>query len=211
MRKAFLAGLMAFGLPASPVSAQIANGASGSSTMFYLSGEQAMEEVVGFGSCYAKLHSDKALRLIATRPGSREEAETYVALFKKPYQDCLGDVTRLGATLPMVRGSIAQGLYKHNMPLPATLVQAAPARTQVRNLADASRCYVAAHREEARGLVAETKVGGRKEFDAVAKLIPDLRKCIPDGAKAQFSATLVRFRLAEALLRMPASANPAGS
>jgi len=201
MRKSSLAGLAALGLLASPASAQISNGASGSSTMFYLNSEQAMEEVVGFGSCYAKESPEKALRLIATRPSSREEAQTYVALFKKPYQSCLGDVTRLGATLPIVRGAIAQGLYKRKVPLPPALMQTALGQAQVRNLADAARCYTASHRDEARSLVEGTKVGSRKEYDAVMKLLPDLLKCVPRGAKAEFTATLVRFRLAEALLR----------
>jgi hypothetical protein len=197
---------------ASPVSAQISNGASGSSTMTYLSNEQGMEEVVGFGDCYAKENREKALRLIATRPASREEAQTFTALFRKPYQSCLGDVTRLGAGLPLIRGAIAQGLYKRGIPLPAALMQTAPAPAQVRNLADAARCYIAAHEEEARTLVTGTKVGGRREYDAVMKLLPDLFKCIPKGAKAQFTATLVRFRLAEALLRTtpPAPIGTAG-
>jgi hypothetical protein len=198
----------ALGLLASPVAAQISNGASGSSTMTYLSNEQSMEEVVGFGACYAKEHPEKALKLIATRPASREEAQTYVALFKKPYQACLGDVTRLSADLNLIRGAIAQGLYKRQTPLPAALMQTAPAPAQVRNLSDAARCYVATHREEARRVVADTKVGGRKEFDAIMKLLPDFLKCVPKSAKAQFTATLVRFRLAEALLRTaPAGGN----
>jgi hypothetical protein len=78
----------------------------------------------------------------------------------------------------------------------------------VRNLSDAARCYVATHREETRSLVADTKVGGRKEYDAVMKLLPDFLKCVPSGANAQFTATLVRFRLAEALLR---TAPPGGN
>jgi hypothetical protein len=192
---------------ACPAAAQISNGASGSSTMFYLNSEQAMAEVVGFGSCYAKENPEKAMRLIATRPASREEAETYVALFKRPYQNCLGDVTNLGSSLPMIRGAIAQGLYKRKVPLPAALMQTAPAVAEVRNLADAARCYTVSNREEVRGLVEGTKVGSQKEFDAVMKLLPGLRKCIPGGAKAQLSAPLVRFRLAEALLRTA----PAGS
>ncbi|MGZ8287441.1 MAG: hypothetical protein ACXW27_15660 [Allosphingosinicella sp.] len=197
---------------AQPASAQISHGASGSSTMFYLSNEQGMEEVVGFGACYAKEHPEKALRLIATRPASREEAQTYVSLFKKHYQSCLGDVTRLSASLALIRGAIAQGLYKRNTPLPAALMQTAPTTAQVRNLSDAARCYVASHREEARSLVAETKVGGRKEYDAVVKLMPDFLKCVPGGAKAEFTATLVRFRLAEALLRTaPAGASAGGN
>ncbi|HYW15654.1 MAG TPA: hypothetical protein VE891_05820, partial [Allosphingosinicella sp.] len=102
----FLAGLAGVALLASGASAQISNGASGSSSMFYLNSEQAMEEVVGFGSCYAKESPEKAMRLIATRPSSPEEARTYVALFRKPYQACLGDVTNLGSSLPMIRGAI---------------------------------------------------------------------------------------------------------
>jgi hypothetical protein len=132
-------------------------------------------------------------------------------MFKRPYQSCLGDVTRLGATLPLVRGAIAQGLYKRKIALPAALMQSAPAPAQVQNLADAARCYTASHREEARALVEGTKVGGRKEYDAVMKLLPEFRKCVPSGARAEFTATLVRFRLAEALLRTASPAAPAGS
>ncbi len=207
MRKSYLAGLAALGLLASPVAAQLSNGASGSSTMFYLSNEEGMKEVVGFGDCYAKEQPEKALRLIATRPSSREEAQTYVSLFKKHYQSCLGDVTRLSADLPLIRGAIAQGLYKRKIAVPAAMMQPAPALTGVRNLSDAARCYVATHREEARSLVADTKVGGRKEYDAVVKLMPDFVKCVPKGAKAEFTATLVRFRLAEALLRTAPAAS----
>jgi hypothetical protein len=200
----------ALGLLGSTASAQISNGASGSSTMSYLNGEQAMEEVVGFGSCYAKESPEKAFRLIATRPSSREEAQTYVALFKKPYQACLGDVTNLGAGLPMIRGAIAQGLYKHKVPLPPALMQSVPSPAEVRNLGDAARCYAGSHRAEARSLVEGTKVGSRKEYDAVIKLLPYLMKCVPGGARAGFSAPLIRFRLAEALLRTAPSSLPTG-
>jgi hypothetical protein len=210
MRATLLGAGLALSLLASSASGQISNGASGSSTMFYLNREQAMEEVVGFGSCYAKESTEKALRLIATRPSSREEAQTYVALFKRPYQACLGDVTRLGATLPLVRGAIAQGLYKRKIPVPAALMQTAPAPAQVRNLSDAARCYLASHREDARSLVDGTKVGSRKEYDAVMKLLPEFLKCVPSGAKGEFTATLVRFRLAEALLRTAPPAAAAG-
>lgn len=210
MIRSSFAGLAGLALLASPASAQLSNGASGSSTMFYLSNEEGMKEVVGFGDCYAKEQPEKALRLIATRPASREEAQTYVSLFKKHYQSCLGDVTRLSADLAIIRGAIAQGLYKRKVPVPAAIMQTAPAPAQVRNLSDAARCYVASHREEARSLVAETKVGSRKEYDAVVKLMPDFRKCVPGGAKAEFTVTLVRFRLAEALLRTAPSSAPAG-
>jgi hypothetical protein len=196
---------------AQPIAAQLSHGASGSSTMSYLSNEEGLQEVVGFGECYAKYQPEKALKLIATRPASREEALTYKSLFHKHYQSCLGDVTRLSADLALIRGAIAQGLYKRRVPVPAALMQAVPSVAQVRNVSDAARCYVASHAEEARRVVDETKVGSRKEHDAVVKLMPDFFKCVPDGARVQFTATLVRLRLAEALLRTAPPATPAGS
>ena len=210
--KSSLAGAVALGLLASAASAQISNGASGSSTMSYLSNEEGLQEVVGFGDCYAKQSPEKALKLIATRPASREEAQTYKSLFSKHYQSCLGDVTRLSADLALIRGAIAQGLYKRKVPVPAALMQPAPSVAQVRNVSDAARCYVASHADEARRVVTETKVGGRKEHDEVVKLMPDFFKCVPDGAKVQLTATLVRLRLAEALLRtLPSVAARAGT
>jgi hypothetical protein len=196
---------------AQSASAQLSNGASGSSTMSYISGEEALKEVVGFGDCYAKQSPEKALRLIATRPASREEALTYKSLFSKHYQVCLGDVTRLSADLTLIRGAIAEGLYKRKVPIPATLMQPAPSVAEVRNVSDAARCYVAAHADEARRVVSETKVGSRKEYDAVMKLMPDFFQCVPDGARVQITATLVRLRLTEALLRTVPTAVTAGS
>lgn len=206
-----IGGLAGLALLASAASAQLSPGASGSSSMSYLSGEEGLQEVVGFGDCYAKNQPEKALRLIATPPASVEEAKTYKSLFRKYYQSCLGDVTRLSADLALIRGAIAQGLYKRKVPVPATLMQTVPDVTQVRNVSDAARCYVASHREEARRVVEETKVGSRLEHDAVVKLMPDFFKCVPDGARPQFTATLVRLRLAEALLRTAPSAATAGS
>jgi hypothetical protein len=211
MMKSSIGVAAVLGLLASAASAQISNGASGSSTMAYLSNEESLKEVVGFGECYAKESPEKALRLIATPPASREEALTYKALFRKPYQSCLGDVSRLSADLALIRGAIAQGLYKRKMPMPATLMQPVPTVAQVRNVSDAARCYVASHAEEARRVVAETKVGSRREHEEVVKLMPDFFKCVPEGARVQFTATLVRLRLAEALLRTAPSANPPGT
>lgn len=210
MRIYYIVGLAALGMVASAASAQISHGASGSSTMFYLSNEEGLKEVVGFGDCYAKEQPEKAFRLIATRPASREEALTYKSLFRKYYQSCLGDVTRLSADLALIRGAIAQGLFKRKVPVPAGLMQPVPAVTEVRNVSDAARCYVASRREEAQRVVAETKVGSRDEHDAIVKLMPDFFKCVPSGANVEVSATLVRLRLAEALLRTAPSAAPAG-
>ncbi|MGA9583625.1 MAG: hypothetical protein WBR13_16825 [Allosphingosinicella sp.] len=211
MRRSGIGGLAGLVLFASAASAQLSPGASGSSSMSYLSGEEGLEEVVGFGDCFAKEQPEKALRLIATPPSSREEAKTFVSLFRKPYQSCLGDVSRLSGEVALIRGAIAQGLYNRQVPVPAALMQTVPAVAQVRNVSDAARCYVASHREEARRVVADTKVGSRREHDEVVKLMPEFFKCVPDGARPQFTATLVRLRLAKALLRTAPPAAPRGS
>jgi hypothetical protein len=202
-RTSITVSLVAAALGGAQAPAQLATGRSGSSTMTYFSGDAVLAEALTFGECYAKAQPAKSLRLIATQPGSREEAQTYVAMFKSSNQGCLGDVVELRVPLDMVRGGIAEGLYKGRIPVPAELMQTVPVLKEIRNLSGAARCYVATHREEARRLIASTGPGSRKEFDAVMKLLPDFRKCVPSGAKAQFSPTLVRFRLAEALLRTP--------
>jgi hypothetical protein len=176
--------------------------------MTYLSDEESMTALVLFGRCYAKKDRENSLKLIATEPTSRPEMQTYIALFRKSDEPCLGDVTSMSADLPLVRGAIAEGLYRSGIPLPPALMQTAPEPAQVRNLSGAARCYAASHREEVRSLLAETKAGSRREFDAITKLMPDFYKCVPGGAKFNFSATVIRFRLAEALLRLSGPAAP---
>lgn len=202
-RSAFLglAALAAAAGVAQAASAQIAPTRSGSSTMTYLSSEEGMIGLMEFGRCYARHERPKALRLIATDPSSSAEVQTYMALFRKGNQGCLGDIIQLNADLPFVRGAIAEGLYRSNVALPPELIQSVPAPADVRNLSGAARCYAATHPNEVKALLADTRPGGRKEYDSVSKMLPDFFKCVPGDAKFNFSATVIRFRLAEALLR----------
>lgn len=188
--------------------AQIASGYSGSSSMTYLGEDQVWDVVSEFGTCYAGTSKADALTLIATEPNSAAETETYRKLFRKPYQACLGDVTGLhGIAISMMRGAIAEGLYRKKVPLPANLIQPAPAPGKAHNLSQAALCYVAGHGDRARALIATTRPGSKKEFEAVSALMPDFSRCIPAGAvNLQFDATQIRFRVAEALLRLPAAA-----
>jgi hypothetical protein len=206
---AFLAMAAGAGL-ACPSVAQIASGYSGSSSMTYLGEDQVWDTVSTFGTCYAGTSRREALTLIATEPNSPAETETYRKLFRKPYQSCLGDVTSLSVPISMVRGAIAEGLYRKKVPLPANLLQSVPAPGKIHNLSQAALCYVAGHADKARALIATTRAGSKKEFEAVMALMPDFSHCIPAGARnVQFDATQIRFRLAEALLRLPATAEGA--
>jgi hypothetical protein len=203
MKRAILLAVAAGASLASPAAAQIAPGRSGSSSMSYLGEKEIWPVVSEFGSCYAEVNRLDALKLIATVPNSASEAQTYRKLFTKPYQSCLGDVTSMGGmAIGMIRGAIAEGLYKKRIALPANLMLTAPAPGQIRNLSHAALCYAAAHPDAARALIAQTKPGSRKEFDAIVAMMPDFRRCIPQGAlNTQFDATQIRFRIAEALLR----------
>jgi hypothetical protein len=203
-----LVGLAALAGLGSPAAAQLAEGRSGTSTMSYLRDDEIMGVLSGFGICYAEQNKADAFSLIATQPNSPAETATYRKLFRKPYQSCLGDVVEMrGMAISMIRGAIAEGLYRKKIPIPANLIASVPAVGQIHNLSQASLCYAASHAEQARQLIAGTKPGSRKEYEAVVAMMPDFRRCIPPGASnTQFDVTQIRFRVAEALLRLPASA-----
>jgi len=186
---------------ASPAAAQIAPGRSGRSTQTYLSGQEVWRELAAFGKCYARRNTEEALRLVATRPSSREEIETYKDLFRRQNQGCLGSITELRAPPGLIRGAIAEGLYAEGIPLPPAMAEPAPAPGEIRNLSDAARCYVEAHGAEARELIAATSPGTEEEKAAVLQLLPHFVKCVPDGVRPKFSAMQIRFRIAEALWR----------
>jgi len=206
-RSVFLGIGASLAVLAGPAFGQIAEGRSGSSTMGYVSGSEVYAELGIFGRCFASQQSDEALSLIATEPGSRAEAEVYKKLFTKPYQSCLGDVVEMRMPISMVRGAIAEGLYAKHVALPASLVLAPPADgAEIHSISEAARCYAATHPAEVQSLLA-TKPGSKKEFEQVKAMARDFTKCVPAKArKLPFEPTLVRFRLAEATLKMNGAA-----
>lgn len=186
---------------AMPAAAQLAPGRSGSSSMSYMTSEEGWLEVVNFGRCYATRNTAKALQLIATDPGSREEATVYRALFGNPNQACLGrGIEGFSAPYQMMRGSIAEGLYFNRVPLPPAMLMTAPEPAAVRDLAGAARCYVKANEAEARAL-GETKPGSSQERAMMDTIVPNFLRCMPKGAQLNYPSTLIRFRIVEALFR----------
>jgi hypothetical protein len=180
---------------------------SGTTTQYSIEGQQVWDELTAFGTCYASTSRSDALKLVATRAGSPEEAATYKHLFEKPYQFCLGSITNLRVPYQLVRGAIAEGLYYNRVEVPPTLaVSTAPTREQVHSLSDAAVCYSSQHRDTAQTLVEQTKAGSKKELDAVTSLSPELFQCFPPtvSSSVQLDSILVRFRIAEALWRLGA-------
>lgn len=190
---------------ATPAAAQLASSRSGSSGVHLMSADEGWRELISFGRCYAAESSKNALQLLETTPGSREEVAVYRALFSKRDQGCLGTVSRMSASLPMIRGVIAEGMYQRRIALPEAMKLGAPAPGEIRNLGGAARCYVAANHQQARALLL-TKPGSAEEYEAVTDLMPAFGKCIPEGARFEFSATLIRFRIVEAMFRAGATA-----
>jgi hypothetical protein len=178
---------------------------SGTTTQGYIRGQEVWSSLGDFGRCYAASERKDALRLVATRPGSVEEAQTYKELFGKSDQSCLGSITELRVSYLMVRGAIAEGLYKKKVLVPQELaVAAAPSVDQVRSMSDAALCYVGSHSDEARSLVNGTEPGSNKEFAAMTALFPAFAACVPPAAreKMRVEATLIRFRIAEAMWKL---------
>ena len=210
MRRVALIAAAAAALAAAPAGAQLAPGRSGSSTVSYMSNAEAMRELTIFGRCFAKRQRNAALSLLATRPSSREEALTYRKLFTSDNQLCLAPSTSLGAPLAYVRGAIAEGMYDAGGGIPDELRLPAPTAAEVRNLSDAARCYAVRHPDEVRTLLT-VKPGTKDEFQAVSKAMEGFGVCIPEGVDFKFDATVIRYRLAEAMLRLGAVAAPSGS
>ena len=211
--RACIFALLSLGAAAGPgasASAQLAPGLSGKSTTYYAGREESLRDLTFFGRCYAKKNRDDALALIATRPSSAEEARVYAKLFGRDNLLCLAPGTSLRAPLAYVRGAIAEGLFLAEGRVPPSHALPVPAPAQVRNLSDAARCYAAGHKEQVQTVLA-TRVGSREENEAVSALLSDFAACLPAGVKVNFDATVIRFRLAEALLRLqPGGAGAAG-
>lgn len=193
--------------------AQIGRGYSGRSDgeIEYVDNEEAMRILSAFGNCYAQHSTTRALELIGTDPGTHEEAETYRRLFRSGSQNCLGDATELTMPVAFVRGAIAEGLLERNIALPATLVRAAPAPgVEVRRLSEAARCYAVGHGAEILAMLA-TPASGQRQMAALRPMVDGFFNCLPASARnRRLDATPLRYLLAEALLRLPASA-PAGT
>jgi hypothetical protein len=188
---------------------QLAPGRSGSSSLQYMDQEEAMRTLVLFGRCYARRAPAESLSLIATRPTSREEVETYRRLFSRDVI-CLGPGTSMSMPLAYVRGAIAEGFFHTEGGIPASHRLAAPTVDQVRNVADAARCYAGGHQAQVRALIAISP-GSRAEYEAVSAMMEGIRACLPAGARFEISATVIRYRLVEGLLRLaPAAPAPAG-
>jgi hypothetical protein len=208
MPRGILSGMaaLALGLTAGPASAQIAPGYSGTSDggTVYMGSEEVWQALRVFGSCYARLSTPQALQLLANEPGTQGERDAVRLAIRDP-QNCFGYVSRVRAPYSFLRGAVAEGLWKRRIDIPAALRRAAPVRgADSRNIHESARCVAAAHGDQVRALLA-TPLGSRRERDATAAFVSGpFRQCAPPEAGAfTLAPIMVRYLLAEALLRLP--------
>jgi hypothetical protein len=204
-----LAAMLAAGFAASGVTAQLSPGVSGSSSLTYFDNEEAMRTLRVFGTCYSGRHPEESLAFMATEPASQAEADLYRRMFRRDNQNCLGENTEMRVPVAFVRGAIVEGLYRNGTALPPNLaLSPPPPGTPIRTLSEAARCYTAGHRDQVRSLIEQTQPGSRQELAALTEMAPDFFRCVPDTARGRsFDSAQIRYRLAEALYRMPASAS----
>ena len=189
--------------------AQLSPGTSGSSSLSYFDNDEAMRTLRVFGTCYAARHPEDSLAFMATEPASQAEAELYRRMFRRDNQNCLGENTEMRMPVAFVRGAIVEGLYRNGTALPPELaLSPPPPGASIRTLSEAARCYTAGHRDLVRSLIEQTQPGSRQELAALTEMAPDFFRCVPDTARGRrFDSAQIRYRLAEALYRMPASSS----
>jgi hypothetical protein len=195
------------GFTAPAARAQLNSGYSGSSSLSVIDDAESFRTLNAFGSCFASRKTAEALALIATAVGSREEGAIFRERISRASIVCLGGDTQLRMPRFLLRGAVAEGLYRRAIALPASLALPIPAPgTPTRTLADAARCYTAGHRDRVRALIDQSRMGSREEYALLSEMAPDFFLCVPESARGgQFISALIRGHLVEALYRMPAS------
>ena len=177
---------------------------SGYSSERNYSGRMVFDDLSEFGGCFASKQSKDALKLVATQPGSVDEARMYKQLFSKD-QACLRDLNYLSVPWQYVRGAVGEGFYTSKVPVPPGF--AAPHSLQpdkVQSVMDTAICYADKHSTEARALIERTKPETKEESAAIDALWPNFEACLPPNMPAGFKMDplLVRYRIAEALWRL---------
>ncbi len=197
---------------AAPAAAQLAPSYSGHSGIRYMGNEETWWTIRQLGDCLARTRQRAALALLATRPGTAEEAAASRALLGNN-TSCLRHAARLTVGRDIIRGAVAEGLYRSQVsapPPPEPLDEkAAAAGPPLPLLADFGQCFAQVRPNEVHSLLTTTRLGTRDEHAALVALAPELGQCFPAGLTISFPAPIVRLALAEAIFhRARAAAAP---
>jgi hypothetical protein len=180
-----------------PAAAQLSTGHSGHEGVRYMEDEELFSVIRTMGSCFAQRKQAQAAGFLATAPGSAPEGRAVRALLGNS-TSCTPRGSRMSLPRDIIRGAVAEAMYLRTHPAPpAAEEKAAPATAP--SLADFTRCVVLRHPREVHDLLATTRLGTREEHEAVVRLAPLLRACLPSSKQLEVVAPLLRLALADAL------------
>ncbi|MEA1071397.1 hypothetical protein [Sphingomonas sp. LY160] len=194
-------------MQATEAAAQMGGGRSGMSTAAPLTNVKPYKELQNMGACVARYERKKALTLIATVPGSKEEEAMFDRLFFGERETCMPGGAQMVMPVIFARGALAEGLLSVGG-VPDTLRLKSSAPQEVKDLHGAARCYTSGNRNAVATLL-KTTPGSPEEIKAVAGLWNDFRTCMP-GFNVRLNAPWIRFLLAEALLRLEPGTTASG-
>lgn len=173
------------------------------------------------GLCLAKTRKREARAFVLSESGSADENRAFSAMLGK-HSMCVRGASSIRLPTSMIRGAIAEAMYKKGnatfrppvAPGPRrTLTAAEKARlTPYGVLSDFSRCLAAAHPQETHALITTTRLGSKAEAAQIDAMAPRFDACLPVKFRIAFDPSEIRLGLAEAMLRatLPIAAQTAG-
>ena len=177
----------------------------------------AAQVMQDFGRCAAKLHRDRSISLLDQEPSSAS-GQKIAEIIAHNSQSCLaGNNERLAFQASLLRGAVAEGLYRDDFPtrpalVPDTDPEFAPRKFMAADDVDPeaglrsavfhgfAACVVDAAPLQAHDLL-QTEAASGEERTAFAAMADALSICLPQGESFEIQPHRLRAALAEALYR----------
>lgn len=167
------------------------------------SAQEAEKPIDKFARCTVSADAAGAKALLALAPGSVESKKAARQLADKK-SACGSEIKRPGE--PELRGAIAERLYLDTYATPPAALTGAPAPFQGSGdpnqaMYDVTRC--AATRDPvAADMLIRASAGTPDEKAALARVVPAVGGCTPQGAKLGFNRDQLHSLIAEGLLKV---------
>ena len=165
--------------------------------------QEAESPLDQFARCTVGANAAGARALLALAPGSVESKKAAKQLADKK-NSCGSAIKRPGE--PEIRGAIAERLYLDTYATPPAPLTGAPAPFQgsgdpTQAMYDVTRC--AASRDPvAADMLVRARAGTPEEKAALARVVPAVGNCTPQGAKLGFNRDQLHALVAEGMLKL---------
>lgn len=201
----------ALAIAGSAAPAQLAPGYSGHPGIRYMGEEEVWYAIRQLGDCLARSRQAASAALLSTTPGTPAETAATRRLLGHN-TSCLQPNSRMAAPRNIIRGAVAEGMYRNHFgaPPPAEPIdpEADADRPPLPLLVDFATCFAQVRPQSVHDLLTTTRLGTRAEHEAFARLAPELGQCLTAGVRFQFGAPLIRLALAEALYQRTLRVRP---